>query len=268
LKYLRFSTDPQTRSTAGPGTPGVHWGVIEGDGITQLDGAPYSTHGLTGHTFALGGVNLLPACCPSKIVCVGRNYLDHAKELAHDVPTKPLIFYKPPSSLLASGGQICYPPDVSRMDYEGEIGIVIGKRMRHLGASESALGYIFGFTCVNDVTGRDLQDKDGQWARAKGFDTFCPVGPVIATDLDPAALAVETTLNGEVRQKGGVSQLIFSFDVILRWISRFCTLEPGDLIATGTPAGVGPMQVGDTVEVKIEGIGTLRNTVVKEEGVS
>lgn len=272
MKYLRFSTDPQTRPTAGPETPGVHWGVLEDAGvkprIAQLDGAPYAAHRPTGHTFAMDIVSLLPACFPSKIVCVGRNYLEHAKELAHDVPSKPLIFYKPPSSLLASGGEICYPPDVSRLDYEGEIGIVVGKRMRHLGADESSLDYIFGFTCVNDVTGRDLQDKDGQWARAKGFDTFCPVGPVIATGLDAAALGVETRLNGEVRQRGNVTQLIFGFDVVLRWISRFCTLEPGDLIATGTPAGVGPMQAGDAVEVSIEGIGTLRNTVVKEEGVS
>ena len=268
MKYLRFSTDPHTRPTAPPGTPGVHWGMLEHDKVTQLDGSPFSTHGVTGHHYALDRAHLLPACFPSKIVCVGRNYVDHAKELAHDVPTKPLIFYKPPSSLLASGGVIWYPPDVGRLDYEGEIGVVIGKRMRHLGPQEPALPFIFGFTCVNDVTGRDLQDQDGQWARAKGFDTFCPVGPVIATGVDPANLAVETRLNGEVCQRGHVSQLIFNFDVVLRYVSRFCTLEPGDLIATGTPAGVGPMQAGDTVEVSIAGIGTLRNTIGKEEGIS
>ncbi len=265
MKYLRFSTEPHTRATAGPETHGVSWGVLEGDRIMGLSGAPYNGHHATGVTYALDQVHLLPACWPSKIVCVGRNYADHAKELAHDIPTKPLIFYKPPSSLVAQGGAVAYPPDVSRLDYEGEIGIVIGKRLRHLGANESSREYIFGFTCVNDVTGRDLQDKDGQWARAKGFDTFCPVGPVIVTGLDAASLTVETRLNGEVRQKGSVAQLIFSFDAVLRWVSRFCTLEAGDLIATGTPAGVGPMQAGDTVEVTVAGVGTLRNTIVKEE---
>jgi 2-keto-4-pentenoate hydratase/2-oxohepta-3-ene-1,7-dioic acid hydratase in catechol pathway len=242
--------------------------VLDGDQITQLNAPPFGDHRASGPSFQLADVKLLAACTPGKIVCVGRNYVAHAKELAHDVPTKPLIFMKPPSSLLETGGTVFYPPDVARLDYEGEIGIVIGKRMRHLGPEESSAPYILGFTCVNDVTGRDLQDKDGQWTRAKGFDTFCPVGPVIATDLDAANLTVKTTLNGEPRQSGHVSQLIFSFDVVLRYISRFMTLEAGDLICTGTPAGVGPMQVGDLVEVTVEGVGTLRNTIGKEEGFS
>jgi 2-keto-4-pentenoate hydratase/2-oxohepta-3-ene-1,7-dioic acid hydratase in catechol pathway len=255
LKFLRCIANGVAR-----------WGTLDGNEITELTGSPFGEHRPSGAKYALDKVSLLPAVTPSKIVCVGRNYVDHAKELAHDVPTKPLIFMKPPSSLLAPGGTVYYPPDVTRLDYEGEIGIVIGKRIRHLGAEESALPYILGFTCVNDVTGRDLQEKDGQWTRAKGFDTFCPVGPVIATGLDPANLSVQTTLNGEPRQKGHVSQLIFSFDVVLRYISRFMTLEAGDLIATGTPAGVGPMKVGDIVEVTVDGVGTLRNLIGKEEG--
>jgi 2-keto-4-pentenoate hydratase/2-oxohepta-3-ene-1,7-dioic acid hydratase in catechol pathway len=255
VKYLRFSADGN-----------AHWGILDGSEITSLDAPPYAAHRAAGPRYALAHVKPLAACTPSKIVCVGRNYVDHAKELAHDVPTKPLIFMKPPSSLLEPDGTIFYPPDVGRLDYEGEVGIVIGKRMRHLGPREPAAPYIFGFTCVNDVTGRDLQDKDGQWTRAKGFDTFCPAGPVIATGLDAANLSVETTLNGQPRQKGHVSQLIFSFDVVLRYISRFMTLEAGDLICTGTPAGVGPMQVGDVVEVTVDGVGTLRNTIGKEEG--
>ena len=255
MKYLRFETEGD-----------AHWGILDGTEITRLDDSPFGEHRASGPRYSLRDVTLLAACTPSKIVCVGRNYVAHAKELAHDVPTKPLIFLKPPSSLLEPGGTIFYPPDVGRLDYEGEIGIVIGKRLRHLGAQEPAAPYIFGFTCVNDVTGRDLQDKDGQWTRAKGFDTFCPVGPVIATGLDAANLGIQTTLNGQPRQKGHVSQLIFDFDVVLRYISRFMTLEAGDLIATGTPAGVGPMQVGDVVEVTMEGVGTLRNTIGKEEG--
>lgn len=255
MKYVRFEAGGN-----------AHWGILRDKEVTRVDSDPFVGPAVEGPRYALGDVTLLAACMPSKIVCVGRNYVDHAKELAHDVPSKPLIFMKPPSSLLDPGGTIFYPPDVGRLDYEGEIGIVIGKRMRHLAADEPAAPYIFGFTCINDVTGRDLQDKDGQWTRAKGFDTFCPVGPCIATDLDASNLTVQTTLNGAPRQKGHVSQLIFNFDVVLRYISRFMTLEPGDLIATGTPAGVGPMQVGDIVEVTVEGVGTLRNTIGKEEG--
>ena len=257
MKFLRFASDT--------GSP--EWGILEGDEITCIESSPLESAGAskTRTHFKLDDVRLLPACTPSKIVCVGRNYVEHAKELAHDVPTKPLIFLKPPSALLASGQTILYPPDVGRLDYEGEIGIVIRKRMRHLGPQESAWPYIFGFTCVNDVTGRDLQDKDGQWTRAKGFDTFCPAGPAIATGLDSSNLTVETKVNGQTRQKGHVSQMIFGFDVVLRYISRVMTLEPGDLIATGTPAGVGPLQVGDVVEVSIDGVGTLRNNVGREE---
>ncbi len=211
----------------------------------------------------LSSVKLLAPSQPSKIVCIGRNYREHAKELNHAIPTEPLIFLKPPSSVLDPGGKIRRPHRLSqRVDHEGELGIVIGKRCHQLREDEDVRPYILGYTCVNDVTARDLQNQDGQWSRAKGFDTFCPFGPVVAGGLDPwKGIRVETRVNGEVRQSGTTADLIFPVDVVLRFIAQVMTLEPGDLIATGTPAGVGPLLPGDTVEVTVEGVGTLRNPV-------
>jgi 2-keto-4-pentenoate hydratase/2-oxohepta-3-ene-1,7-dioic acid hydratase in catechol pathway len=206
---------------------------------------------------------LLPPCAPSKIVCVGRNYLEHARELGNEPPAEPLIFMKPPSSLIASGDSIVYPAASQRVDFEGELGLVIGRRARNV-RRDDALSYILGYTCVNDVTARDLQKKDGQWTRGKGFDTFCAVGPCMVPkeDLDFSKLRVRTLVNGEVKQDGPVSDMIFSLDVILEYVSAFMTLEPGDLIATGTPPGVGPLVPGDTVRIEIDGIGVLENPVV------
>jgi 2-keto-4-pentenoate hydratase/2-oxohepta-3-ene-1,7-dioic acid hydratase in catechol pathway len=197
-------------------------------------------------------------------VCVGRNYREHAKELNHEIPTSPLIFLKPPSAVIASGDEIRRPHTVSqRVDYEGELGVVIGRRCHAVRDDEDVRPYVLGYTCVNDVTARDLQNKDGQWTRAKGFDTFCPIGPVIAEGLDPwQGVKLETRLNGQTRQSGTTSDFIFPLDVILRYITSVMTLEPGDVIATGTPAGVAPMQPGDVVEVAVEGVGTLVNRVV------
>jgi 2-keto-4-pentenoate hydratase/2-oxohepta-3-ene-1,7-dioic acid hydratase in catechol pathway len=212
------------------------------------------------------GIRLLPPCSPTKIVCVGRNYADHAKELGNEIPKEPLIFLKPPSSLIAHGDAIVSPAISERLDFEGEIALIIGKRGRNIPA-EQAMDYIEGYTCLNDVTARDLQKKDGQWTRGKGFDTFCAVGPwmVPAHQVNfSAGLKVQTLLNGELKQNGHTGQLIFGLEVILPYISRFLTLEPGDLIATGTPEGVGPMKPGDTVTVQIEGIGALTNTVKAE----
>jgi 2-keto-4-pentenoate hydratase/2-oxohepta-3-ene-1,7-dioic acid hydratase in catechol pathway len=211
------------------------------------------------------GIRLLPPCSPSKIVCVGRNYADHAKELGNEIPKEPLIFLKPPSSLIAHGDSIVYPAISERLDYEGEIALIIGKRGRHIQPAD-ALSYIEGYTCLNDVTARDLQKKDGQWTRGKGFDTFCAVGPwmVPAHQVDFSALKLRTLLNGEQRQSGHTGQLIFGLEVILAYVSRFLTLEPGDLIATGTPEGVGPMKAGDVVTVEIEGLGSLTNPVLAE----
>jgi 2-keto-4-pentenoate hydratase/2-oxohepta-3-ene-1,7-dioic acid hydratase in catechol pathway len=200
---------------------------------------------------------------PSKIVCVGRNYREHAAELGNEVPTEPLIFFKPPSSLLAPGAQVRRPKIAERVDYEGELGVVIAKSCYQLREDEDVRPYILGYTCVNDVTARDLQKKDGQWTRAKGFDTFCPVGPVVTNEIDPwVGIGVETRVNGAVRQQGNTRDFIFPLDVVIRYISQVMTLLPGDLIPTGTPQGVGPVVAGETMEVIVEGIGTLRNPLV------
>ncbi len=197
---------------------------------------------------------------PSKIVAVGRNYADHARELGNEPPTEPILFLKPPSALLPHEGTIIRPPQSQRVDYEGELAIVIGSRVRNVPADRWR-DVVQGFTCANDVTARDLQRKDVQFTRGKGFDTFCPIGPCIETDLDPADLALTTRVNGEIKQSGRTSMMVFSCGVLIEFISAVMTLEPGDIILTGTPAGVGPLASGDRVEVEIEGIGTLRNDV-------
>lgn len=211
----------------------------------------------------LASASLLAPVQPTKIVCVGRNYADHAKELGNDVPTEILIFLKPPSSLIAPQQKIRRPPISQRIDYEGELAAIIKKPCRSLGRDEDVRPYILGYTCANDVTARDLQKKDDQWTRAKGFDTFCPVGPLVTDEVDPwAGVQVETRLNGEVRQSASTRLFIFSLDQVIRYIASVMTLLPGDLVLTGTPAGIGPMVAGDQVEVSIEGIGTLKNPVV------
>ena len=208
-------------------------------------------------------VQLLAPVEPSKIVCIGRNYREHARELDHPIPTEPLFFLKPPSSLIGTGDEIRRPTALSkRVDYEGELGVVIGKRCYRLPEGEDVRDYILGYTCVNDVTARDLQNKDAQWSRAKGFDTFCPVGPVVVDGLDPwRGVSVQTRVNGELRQNGTTADFLFPLDVLIRFIAQVMTLEPGDLIATGTPVGVRPLEAGDTVEVTVEGVGTLSNWV-------
>ncbi|HVO97833.1 MAG TPA: fumarylacetoacetate hydrolase family protein [Bryobacteraceae bacterium] len=210
------------------------------------------------------GIRLLPPCAPTKIVCVGRNYLEHARELGNEAPSEPLIFLKPPSSLVASGDAIVYPAISQRVDFEGELGIVIGERARNV-RRENALEYVLGYTIVNDVTARDLQKKDGQWTRGKGFDTFCAVGPCMVSpdEVDFKSLRVRTLVDGAVKQDGSVLDMIFTPDVIIEYITSFMTLEPGDLIATGTPPGVGPLTPGCTVRVEIDGIGALENPVIK-----
>jgi len=211
---------------------------------------------------SLADATLLPPVQPSKIVCVGRNYREHAAELGHEIPTEPLIFLKPPSSLLARGASIRRPQISQRTDYEGELGVVISKPCYQLSPDTDVCPYILGYTCVNDFTARDLQNKDDQWTRAKGFDTFCPVGPVVTDEIDPwAGVNVETTVNGAIRQQGNTCDFIFPLDVVIRYIANVMTLLPGDLIATGTPKGVGPVTAGDLVEVSVEGVGTLRNPV-------
>src|SRR5215472_8179901 len=231
------------------------YGMVDDDTIHEVD-SPWSRQ--LGRAHALNGVQLLAPVAPTKIVCVGRNYREHAQELGNPVPAEPLIFLKPPSAILAAGEDIVYPALSENVHYEGELGIVIGKRARHVSFAE-ARDHIFGYTCVNDVTARDLQRKDGQWTRGKGFDTFCPVGPWIVPKEDVAfdQITVRTLLNGEVKQQASVLEMIFPVDVIIAFVTEFMTLEPGDLIATGTPAGVGPMQPGSKVTVEIAGVGRL-----------
>ena len=266
MKYCRFQLDGRS-----------HHGLVEtvagAETITRLLLAPPDT--ATGdmedlpsqridHRLMSEAVLFAPVS-PSKIVCVGRNYREHAAELGNEVPTEPLIFLKPPSSQLAPGRNIRRPKLSQRVDFEGELGVVIGRSCYQLGESEDVRPYILGYTCVNDVTARDLQKKDGQWTRGKGFDTFCPVGPLVTDEIDPwAGIGVETYVNGDMRQNGNTRDFIFALDVAIRYISQVMTLVAGDLIATGTPSGVGPLVAGDVVEVRVEGVGTLRNPVVDE----
>jgi 2-keto-4-pentenoate hydratase/2-oxohepta-3-ene-1,7-dioic acid hydratase in catechol pathway len=210
----------------------------------------------------LDEVRILPPVTPSKIVCVGRNYVDHAVELGNQVPSEPLLFLKAPSSIIASGEDILLPNQSKQVEYEGELGIVIGRTASRIGPDEDPFAYILGYTCVNDVTARDLQRKDVQFTRAKSFDTFCPVGPWIETDIHPDDVSVTTRLNGEVKQNARTSAMAFSVPFIVRYISQSMTLMPGDLIATGTPAGVSKLAENDEVEVEVEGIGVLRNRVI------
>ncbi|MGD0734899.1 MAG: fumarylacetoacetate hydrolase family protein [Terracidiphilus sp.] len=208
----------------------------------------------------LSAAQLLAPVTPSKIICVGRNYRDHVKELGNDLPTEPLLFFKPPSSLLAPGGIVRMPAASSRVDYEGELALVIGKRVSKLQPNSDWRSVVRGYTLANDVTARDLQKTDGQWTRAKGFDTFCPVGPIVSDEVDPqAGLTLETRVNGELRQHGSTHDFIFAIPELLVYITAAFTLEPGDLLLTGTPAGIAPLAAGDRVDVAIPGLGTLTN---------
>ena len=245
--------------------PSARFGLIEDSCVRELPAGLFAPIAPSSLSFPLDEVRFLPPVLPSKIVCVGRNYREHAAELGNAVPKEPLIFLKPPSSILAPGEPILLPPSSQRVDFEGELGVVISRRCSRLSPGDSVAPFILGYTCLNDVTARDLQKADGRFTRAKGFDTFCPTGPVIATDFDLAGATVSTFINGERRQFGRTSEMIFSVDVIIRWVSRIMTLEPGDVVATGTPAGVGPLAPGDVVEVVVTGIGTLRNPVAQRE---
>lgn len=228
-----------------------------GHPLTDSPGAPGQALG------TLDELSLLPPLMPGKLVCVGRNYAAHAAEHQAAVPDEPMLFLKPPSAVIAHRAPIELPANVGRVDHEAELAVIIGRRARHV-RREDALDYVLGYTCANDVSARDYQKKDGQWGRAKGFDTFCPLGPVIATDLDPARLAVRAVLNGELRQNGNTADMVFDVPFLIAFISAIMTLEPGDVILTGTPEGVSPIAPGDVVEIEVEGIGALRNPVVAQ----
>jgi 2-keto-4-pentenoate hydratase/2-oxohepta-3-ene-1,7-dioic acid hydratase in catechol pathway len=273
MRYCRFLPDPNTAQAAYAEVETRDGGLWATRLLTPAE-TPMedlaATHPSPGafRPTPLAGLHLLAPVTPSKILCVGRNYKDHAAELGNELPREPLLFLKPPSSLLGPNGTIVLPALSRRVDYEGELAIVIGRRCRQLGPDEDVRPYIRGYTLVNDVTARDLQKSDGQWTRGKGFDTFCPTGPIVAIqgpeEIDPiagAALTLTTRLNGAVKQHGSTADLIFSIPHLLRYITAAITLEPGDLIPTGTPAGVGPLEPGDRIQIEIDGLGILENQV-------
>lgn len=267
MKYCRFTLDGHIHYGAVEDRKGELWITgpvpapeedlayrlaVEKTGPESFDFAP----------MPMSSANLLAPVTPSKIVCVGRNYQDHAKELGNEVPVEPLLFFKPPSSLLAPGRTVLLPGASTRVDFEGELALVIGKRVHKLAPDASLHGVIRGYTLADDVSARDLQKKDLQWARAKGFDTFCPIGPLVSDELDPmSGVTIETRVNGLVRQQASTADFIFSIPALLSFITAAFTLEPGDVILTGTPAGVGQLAAGDQVEVSVAGLGTLWHAV-------
>ncbi|MCD6362892.1 MAG: fumarylacetoacetate hydrolase family protein [Synergistetes bacterium] len=244
------------------------WGLVEGERIKLLRGSSLSDiveNVEAEDEVSFSDVRMLSPISPTKIVALGLNYKDHAEETGLPVPDEPLIFLKPPSAVIGSGETILIPKGVGRVDYEAELAVVIGRKCKNV-SEEKASEYILGYTCFNDVTARHLQKKDGQWTRSKSFDTFAPVGPWISMELDPSDLAIKLYLNGEIRQSSRTSRMIFNVYQVVSFVSRVMTLEPGDVIATGTPSGIGPIKDGDEVVVEIEGIGKLIN-YVKEEMV-
>ncbi|MEV0402851.1 fumarylacetoacetate hydrolase family protein [Actinoallomurus sp. NPDC050550] len=244
---------------------GLSFGVVEDDQtIATIAAHPFGEIQLTGERHQLADVRLTAPILPSKVVAIGKNYAEHAREMGGEPPAEPVVFMKPSTAVIGHRETIVYPSLSERVDFEGELAVVIGRLCRDVPASRVA-DVILGYTCANDVTARDLQQRDGQWTRAKGFDTFCPLGPWIETELDPSDLAITTTVNGETRQSSSTKQLLHGIPALIEYVSQVMTLLPGDVILTGTPEGVGPLQVDDEVAVMIENIGTLSNTVVSRD---
>ena len=235
-------------------------GIVEGEEIWECDERLQKTQVL----WYMDEVKLLAAAAPSKVVCVGRNYAEHAAEMGNEVPKSPLLFLKAPSAIIAGGDSIVIPSQSSQVEHEGELAIVIGRTAKNISDGEDALKYVLGYTCLNDVTARDVQRADVQFTRGKSFDTFCPIGPFVETELDVSDVRVTCSVNGEIRQDGRTSQMVFPIEFLVRYISRQMTLMPGDVIATGTPSGVSKLEPGDVCEVTVEGVGTLRNPVSSE----
>jgi 2-keto-4-pentenoate hydratase/2-oxohepta-3-ene-1,7-dioic acid hydratase in catechol pathway len=250
VKLVRFRDDVRIRT-----------GVLEGDAIRVISGTFFENPVPTGGEVGADDVRLLAPVIPSKVVAVGRNYVEHAEELGNVVPEEPLIFMKPSTSVIGPGDPIPIPPESKRVDHEGELAVVVGRLCRRV-TPEEASKYVLGYACGNDVTARDLQEKDDQWTRSKGFDGFCPLGPCVETELDPSDVEVACRVNGEVRQSGRTSAMAFPPAMVVSYVSQAMTLLPGDVILTGTPAGVGRLVPGDEVEVEVEGIGVLANPVV------
>lgn len=257
MKFCRFI--PKSAGVASRVLPA--YGLIEGETIHGISAAPWLEWSRESATLPVREARLLAPADPSKIVCVGRNYAAHAAEMGNEVPKEPLIFFKPPSSIVGPDDPIVLTRYSRHVEHEGELAVIMGKKCAHLSDSDDPLAYVLGYSCLNDVSARDLQKSDVQFARAKGFDSFCPIGPHIETQLDPRDVLVETHVNGQVRQSGRTSLMIYPVAYLIRWISRMMTLLPGDVLATGTPAGVGPIVAGDSVDISISGIGVLHNPV-------
>lgn len=250
MRFIRYTT----------GSDAPRYGWVYEDRVGPIEGEPFGEYRRMDAEIPFHAVRLLAPLRPGKIICVGRNYAEHAREQNVDVPDIPLLFLKPPSSVIGPGDTIILPPQSQRVEHEGELAVVIGQRGRWIPAEE-ALRHVLGYTVANDVTARDLQRRDGQWTRGKGFDTFLPLGPWVETDLDPSDILVQTRVNGEMRQMASTREMMFPVEQLIAFISSVMTLEPGDVILTGTPAGIGPLNSGDTVEVTVEGIGSLSNPV-------
>jgi 2-keto-4-pentenoate hydratase/2-oxohepta-3-ene-1,7-dioic acid hydratase in catechol pathway len=267
MKYCRFLLDSQVHYGAVEERKGELWitgpaPAPEEDLRFRLALEEASAENFDFEPIPLSAAHLLAPATPSKIVCVGRNYREHAKELGNDVPTQPLLFFKPPSSLLNPGGAVRLPAASTQVDFEGELAIVIGRRVHKLKPDDDLRGVIRGYTLADDISARDLQKKEPQWVRAKGHDTFCPLGPLVSDEVDPVAgVTIVTRVNGEVRQTGSTVDFIFGIPTLLSFITAAMTLEPGDVVLTGTPSGVGPLKAGDQVEVSVQGLGTLAHTV-------
>jgi len=250
MKFARFEKDGK-----------ISYGVLEESIIKVINGDIFDHFTVTDNAYSLSEVTLKAPCNPTKIVCVGLNYRSHAEEMKDRIPEEPVLFIKPSTTVIGPKESIIYPKMSNQVDYEAELGVVIEDKIKDIEESQ-VKEHILGYTCFNDVTARDLQKKDGQWTRAKSFDTFAPFGPVIVTDVDPSNLNIQLSLNGQIKQSSNTNQLIFSVEKLVSFISKIMTLNPGDIIATGTPSGVGPMKAGDKVIVKIEKIGILENFVV------
>jgi len=249
MKFVRFAQDND-----------IKYGLVRDNIVLELKGSIFSEYGVTEKKHNLCDLKILSPCSPTKIIAIGLNYCSHAEELGMRIPDEPMVFMKPPTAVIGNDEEIVYPEMSKQVDYEGELGVVIRKKCR-FASEEEAHKFILGYTCFNDVTARDLQRRDSQFIRSKGFDTFAPMGPFISTDIDPDNVKIETFLNGDKRQSGTTRDFIFQVKYLVSFLSKIMTLCPGDVIATGTPSGIGPMNIGDVVEVRIEGIGNLRNRV-------
>ena len=253
MKYVRFQNNEKT----------IKYGVLENNIIKAVEGTIFANHKITDESYNLEDIRLLAPVEPSKLMCIGLNYSDHALEFGKPIPEEPMLFLKPSTCVIGPEDNIIYPPQTENLHYEAELVIVIGKEAKNV-SEDKAFDYVFGYTVGNDITARDLQFKDNQWGRAKGFDTFAPLGPWVETEIkDPDNLDIKLTLNGEVKQNSNTNNLFFKCAHLISYLSGIMTLLPGDVIMTGTPGGIGPMQVGDKVEAIIEGIGTLRNRIAK-----